>query len=506
MSYGQDGFGWGVYAQRYDAGGARVGDETQVNTSTADFEQNPSVAALPRGGFVVSWMAVGQDGSGSGVYQRTFPGLDPASPPVASDAFASGSEDGGPITGAVSATDTNDDALTYALVGAAPAGVVFNPDGTFSVTPLAADQALDVGETRTVTFQYVANDGSANSAPATVTVTITGVNDAPVAADVAASGTEDGGAVTGAVSATDLDGEPLTYTLVDETPAGVVFNADGTFSVTPLAADQALDDGETRVVTFQYRASDGSTGSAPATVTVTITGVNDAPVVSRPIANLAPLEDAAFSFTLAPDVFIDPDGDVLSFTATLANGDALPSWLQFNAATRTFSGTPQEGDRPVTVRVVAHDGSVSVAHEFTITPQDNPGEIWTGGSGHDHHVGTDRQDVLQGGKGHDTLNGGAGADWIWGGVGHDTLTGGAGRDTFVFERRSGHDVITDFLVGTDRLLFTGGVSIERLIEIDTNDDQVADSTMVVFGGGNHVILMDVLGVTQSQLLTPDWMI
>ncbi|MFO1359056.1 putative Ig domain-containing protein [Plasticicumulans sp.] len=51
------------------------------------------------------------------------------------------------------------------------------------------------------------------------------------------------------------------------------------------------------------------------------------------------------SFQFASGTFADVDaGDVLTYSATLANGDPLPTWLTFNAATRTFSGTPANGD------------------------------------------------------------------------------------------------------------------------------------------------------------------
>jgi VCBS repeat-containing protein len=59
------------------------------------------------------------------------------------------------------------------------------------VAPQSADQGLDDGESRVVTFQYVANDGTVNSAPATVTVTINGLNDAPIASGTTATGSED---------------------------------------------------------------------------------------------------------------------------------------------------------------------------------------------------------------------------------------------------------------------------------------------------------------------------
>lgn len=72
MSQGQDGSGWGIYAQRYDAAGAANGFEFRVNHTTSNAQGNPSVAALADGGWVVTWDSYGQDGSGQGVYAQRY--------------------------------------------------------------------------------------------------------------------------------------------------------------------------------------------------------------------------------------------------------------------------------------------------------------------------------------------------------------------------------------------------------------------------------------------------
>jgi len=72
QSNGQDGSGLGVYGQRFDSNGNKVGSEFQVNTWTTDYQWHPSITSLPNGGFVVVWESKGQDGSGWGVYGRIF--------------------------------------------------------------------------------------------------------------------------------------------------------------------------------------------------------------------------------------------------------------------------------------------------------------------------------------------------------------------------------------------------------------------------------------------------
>jgi hypothetical protein len=73
-SYYQDGSAWGIFGQRFNAAGAPVGAEFQVNTYTMNNQYNyqSSVAMAPDGRFVVVWTSTGQDGSSSGVFGQRF--------------------------------------------------------------------------------------------------------------------------------------------------------------------------------------------------------------------------------------------------------------------------------------------------------------------------------------------------------------------------------------------------------------------------------------------------
>ena len=71
-SDGQDNSSYGVYGQLYDNSGNKVGGAFQVNTYTNNSQEVPSVAALPAGGFVVAWASDGQDSSGYGVYGQLY--------------------------------------------------------------------------------------------------------------------------------------------------------------------------------------------------------------------------------------------------------------------------------------------------------------------------------------------------------------------------------------------------------------------------------------------------
>jgi Ca2+-binding RTX toxin-like protein len=96
---------------------------------------------------------------------------------------------------------------------------------------------------------------------------------------------------------------------------------------------------------------------------LTVNNINDAPITVRDISAQLATEDQPFSFAVPANAFTDVDaGDTLTYAAALDNGDALPSWLQFDAVTNTFSGTPANADvGTVNLTVTATDGSGAAA-------------------------------------------------------------------------------------------------------------------------------------------------
>ncbi|MDZ4142417.1 MAG: putative Ig domain-containing protein, partial [Methylotenera sp.] len=97
--------------------------------------------------------------------------------------------------------------------------------------------------------------------------------------------------------------------------------------------------------------------------------VNHEPVVANSIATQTANEDSVFSFTAPADAFSDVDlGDTLSYSTTLADGSALPSWLTFDAVTRTFSGTPlNDNVGSLSLKLTATDvAGASVSQNFDV--------------------------------------------------------------------------------------------------------------------------------------------
>jgi large repetitive protein len=243
--------------------------------------------------------------------------------PVAQPGSASGDEDT-VISGIAVATDVDSPTLTYSLVsGPASGSVVVNPDGTFSYTPNANFNGTD-------SFTFQASDGALASNTATVTITVTPVNDAPVAQDGSASGDEDT-VITGTAVATDIDSPTLTYALVSGPQHGaVVVNSNGSFSYTPDADYNGAD-------SFTFQASDGALASNAATVTITVNPVNDAPVLNSAASPaLAPVAEdtpdngtrvADLIASVSPQVLItDPDAGALQGIAVTGVDGAHGTW------------------------------------------------------------------------------------------------------------------------------------------------------------------------------------
>ncbi len=127
----------------------------------------------------------------------------------------------------------------------------------------------------TVSFKYTVSDGISDSKPATVTINLQEINDAPVAKNVSVKGTEDQ-VTTGRLEATDIDGDSLTFELSSSIPTTqgtleLVDTKTGEFRFRP-AKDYF------GTVSFGFLAKDASVSSNPATVEIDVAPVNDAPL------------------------------------------------------------------------------------------------------------------------------------------------------------------------------------------------------------------------------------
>jgi len=294
--------------------------------------------------------------------------------PVAADDSYSVDEDGVLAPGATSGALTNDtdvdgDSLTVALVGGPTHGTLaLNPDGSFTYSPDANFHGSD-------SFTYRASDGSLDSNPATVSLTVDPVNDNPVAGDDNAATDEDTPVVIDVLvnDSDPADGDPVSVSSATNGDHGtVVVNLDGTVTYTPAANYNGPD-------TFTYTVGDGHGGSDTASVSITVNPVNDAPVATGDSYSVD--EDQLLTKSAAAGVLIndsDVDGDVLSAvlvsgpshgTVTLnANGsfDYTPA-ANFNGAD---SFTYKVSDGPLFSNVATVSITVNAVNDAPVADDD----------------------------------------------------------------------------------------------------------------------------------------
>ncbi len=229
--------------------------------------------------------------------------------------------------------------------------VMFNPSTSSNATPTAVADAGDTTE----------KGGAANGSGGVVASGNVLTNDTDPDAGDTKTVTAVGFGATSGTLGTALNG---TY-------GSLVLSASGVYSYAlneTSAAVQALRQStNTLSDVFSYTMRDTAGATATANLTITIHGANDAPVLAVQTVAQNATVGSAFSFVLPTTTFTDVDGgETLTYSATAADGTALPAWLAFNATTRTFSGTPAAAGT-YGVRVTATDlGGLSANETFNI--------------------------------------------------------------------------------------------------------------------------------------------
>ena len=176
----------------------------------------------------------------------------------------------------LTATDADNDPLTYNLETLPSNGVLSGTEPALTYTP-------DLDFTGSDSFTFRANDGTDDSNIAIISITVTPINDPPVANDDGATTDEDSTTVVAVLSNdSDPNGDTFSISTFDGTSTlgGTISdNGDGTLTYDPTTSStlQSLNDGENQDDTFTYTIQDVHGASDSALVTVTVSGSDDAP-------------------------------------------------------------------------------------------------------------------------------------------------------------------------------------------------------------------------------------
>jgi hypothetical protein len=345
-------------------------------------------------------------------------------PPVAAnDSYSTGQDTPLTIDAAhgllVNDSDPDGDQLTVGSIASVSPGsqLALNPDGSFTYTPAAGFVGVD-------TFTYQASDGQLLSNPASIAITVSQSNRAPVAANQIVSTTQ-GVAAAITLSATDADSDPLTYAVASAPAHGTLSGTAPNLTYTPNSGYSGPD-------SFTYKANDGKADSNIATVTLQ---VNPAPIYLPTItfAGGACLSDTQaqglVNLTLA-----DPGvpATQLTLTAQSSNQRLLPNSalvLGGSGAQRTLrlSGAANRSGS-ATITLAVGDGHASATLSLQVRIGTSSGDTLSGNAGSDLLFGLSGKDMLSGKGGNDLLCGGAGNDILAGGNGADVFSGGTGTD------------------------------------------------------------------------------
>jgi hypothetical protein len=371
----------------------------------------------------------------------------------------------------------------------------------------------DVGITQNILISV--SDGQETVELAQFDLTVENVNDLPVISGQPNTTVAEDGFYSFTPLANDPDvGDQLNFSITNK-PTWASFDpSTGTLSGTPTNENV----GTTQAIVISV--SDGQETVELPAFSLTVTNTNDAPILTSPIADA--IAKAGKTFSVTVNNFQDPDlGDNVSLSATLDQGQPLPTWLTFDPATRSFSGTPASTDvGQLTLNVTATDSSgLQISDLLNLTVEAAPptgistapiqmtrsnstrqqgtaqadllkgglvtndlilgrngndviiGGIGQAKAGSDRLYGENGNDRLYGGNGTDLLDGGSGNDKAWGGKGRDQLVGSSGNDRLWGQE--GDDILTG---GAGKDLLSGGQGKDMFVftRLDEGIDSITD--------------------------------
>ena len=296
---------------------------------------------------------------------------------------AAATEDGAAVAIDLSDNFSDDDTadqLTFSEVVAdgesATAGLSVTSTG-FSFDPTdAAYQGLSADEEQVLTINFRATDVGGETADGVLTLTVTGVNDAPEQAsdaDTTLAATEDGEAVTGTLGLTDVDGDDVTVTVSTQPSTGTVTVTDaatGAFSYDPGSNFQSLSAGEETTETFTLEYTDG-TATATQEITVTITGVNDAPVAAdRDGITVGDSTTLTIDKTFLSQQISDVDNEDADLSITNVVVTSGPGSISESEGSYTFTPTDVSENTEVVLTYTLSDGTDTDTGTLTLNVVD----------------------------------------------------------------------------------------------------------------------------------------
>lgn len=440
----QDGSSWGIYGQRFDENGAKVGQEFSVNTTTFDQQRWPQVAAFNDDGFIVTWSGLSQDGSSWGVFSQRF----------AADGTKQGPER---VLNAY--TDSEQWASSVATLA----------DGSYAVVWHSLGQDGSGWSVQTNVFDVTALKITGNDGANVITQPNARWIDGGAGADTMQGGTTD------------------TVYIVDNVGDVIVETANGGRDEVRSSVAYTLPDHVEALTLTGAQAVTGTGNALDNTITI-----------QSAVVPAGSIDGGAGFDTLVLSTVQDLTGVTLtSIEALSGSGTVLVTGAQLAGVQRLSGVQLQLAGAPGSAPGVDF-GALSIATGASVRLPGFDAEL----AGQSGVLGSDRDDSITGGSGADRLLGGRGADTLVGGEGNDTLSGGRGLD--VIFAGAGNDVInastSEAVAGSlplDQVQGGEGYDVFRVID----ENPVWNWVTIRIDGGalSGVEEVDVSGSSQNSL-------
>ncbi|NVK32693.1 MAG: putative Ig domain-containing protein, partial [Gammaproteobacteria bacterium] len=263
------------------------------------------------------------------------------------------------------ASDDDGDTLTFSIANKPTWANFDSSTGTLSGTPVDADVGTSSGIVISV------SDGTDTRSLASFDLEVVNTQDAPLISGSPATSVDEDSAYSFAPTASDDDGDALSFSIANKPDWAVFDDATGALTGTPTNADVG------NYASIVISVSDGSDTVSLASFDIEVVNTQDVPVISGTPATSVD-EDSAYSFTPTAS---DDDGDALSFS--IAN---KPSWAAFDATSGRLSGTPSNADVADYTGIVisVSDGTDTTslaAFDLTVNNVNDTGVITLNGNG-----------------------------------------------------------------------------------------------------------------------------
>ena len=259
------------------------------------------------------------------------------------------------------ATDADGDAVTFSLTGGADQAAFAIGNGVLSFNSAPDfENPADADADNTYVVEITANDGNGGTTLIRVNISVTDANDAPVFTSATnASVTENQTATGYTATATDADGDTVTFSLTGgaDQAAFAISNGALSFNSAPDFENPA-DANADNTYAVEITADDGNGGTTPITVSVSVTNANEAPVFTSGVSASIAENQTATGYTATAT---DADGDAVTFSLTggadqaafaISNGA-----LSFNSAPDFENPADANADNTYAVEITADDGN-----------------------------------------------------------------------------------------------------------------------------------------------------